>query len=84
MFKILIVYCGKGINKNSNFYFVHEYGVDENQLEGDQDVKYAITKYTNKFISYVENKQGNIFGAQFHPEKSQLNGLKFLRNFSVL
>lgn len=74
----------KGINKNSNFYFVHEYGVDENQLEGHQDIKYAITKYTNKFISFVENKQGNIFGAQFHPEKSQLNGLKFLRNFSIL
>jgi imidazole glycerol phosphate synthase glutamine amidotransferase subunit len=74
----------KGIKENSNFYFVHEYGIDENQLEGNQDVKYGVTKYTNKFISYIENKNGNIFGAQFHPEKSQSNGLKFLRNFSIL
>ncbi len=74
----------KDINENSNFYFVHEYGIDENQLKGEADIKYGVTKYTNKFISYVENKHGNIFGAQFHPEKSQSNGLKFLRNFSIL
>ena len=74
----------KGIKGNSNFYFVHEYGIDKNQLKGNLDVKYGVTKYTNNFISYIENKNGNIFGAQFHPEKSQSNGLKFLRNFSNL
>lgn len=65
-----------GIDNKSYLYFVHSYAIKET----DSKNKYAFTEYGNeKFISYIENK--NIYGAQFHPEKSHFTGLKFLKNF---
>ena len=40
---------------------------------------YSFTVYGKKFLSSFV--KGNIFGTQFHPEKSQSNGLKVLENF---
>ncbi len=63
----------KGIENNSYFYFVHSYyaKAEENEI--------ASTEYIIDFTSAV-NKD-NVWGVQFHPEKSQKDGLKVLRNF---
>ena len=42
----------------------------------------GLTDYGEKFISTFQ--KNNIFGVQFHPEKSQSNGLKLLQNFANL
>jgi imidazole glycerol-phosphate synthase subunit HisH len=63
------------IKNDSFFYFVHSYAIKE--LEEKYDC--GTTNYSEKFISYIEN--GSVFGAQFHPEKSHLAGLKFIKNF---
>jgi len=62
----------------AEFYFVHSYHFI---AEREQDVL-AVTKYGDQFSSIINN--GNIFGAQFHPEKSQSNGLQLLANFLKL
>ena len=64
----------KDIDENSDFYFVHSYEfktVDENIL--------ATTNYASKVTAAI--KKDNIFGTQFHPEKSHKNGLKLIKNF---
>lgn len=67
------------INKKCSLYFVHSFAVKDTK----NDYKHSITEYgEEKFISYIEKK--NIFGAQFHPEKSHYAGLKFLKNFIEL
>lgn len=68
----------KGIDVNALFYFVHSYYVTCNLSE---DV-IAKTLYGISFVS-IFNK-GNIFGCQFHPEKSHDAGLTILKNFSDL
>jgi glutamine amidotransferase len=67
----------KGINGESYFYFVHSY-----YLEPEEDVTLTTTEYGIEFPSIVQ--KGNIFGIQFHPEKSQEKGLTILRNFADL
>ncbi len=64
----------KGIANKSNFYFVHSYYYNCKQ-------KYIIGKvdYGNKFTAAIQNN--NIFGVQFHPERSQRVGLELLKNF---
>lgn len=57
------------------FYFVHSYHL----YSDDPTVKVAYTDYGYKFISSIEKE--NIFGVQFHPEKSQFNGMRVLENF---
>ena len=64
------------IENNSYFYFVHSHRV---KIINEKKVSIAISKYGEDFISYVE--KGNIFGSQFHPEKSNKSGLNFLKNF---
>jgi glutamine amidotransferase len=67
------------IKNNSDFYFVHSYYMTFDTLD------YGIKSYSffnNKFLSAFEYK--NIFATQFHPEKSQKNGLKLLNNFCNL
>jgi len=64
-----------GIENNSHFYFVHSYAFDVLNKEFIS----AITNYSIEFVSAVE--KNNIFGTQFHPEKSQENGIKILENF---
>lgn len=67
----------KGIEDESFFYFVHSYYLDKSN--------FAISK-TNygdyNFVSAVQKE--NVFGVQFHPEKSSKNGLKLLENFRRL
>ena len=67
-----------GIENESHFYFVHSFALD---VENDQFIS-ATTNYSTKIISAVE--KDNIFGTQFHPEKSQANGIKILENFVKL
>lgn len=77
--------CGQGlplfedVPKDSCFYFVHSYAMT---LNDDSDVNVAYTEYGEKVVAYIN--KGNIHGTQFHPEKSQSVGLKFLQNFIEL
>ena len=57
------------------FYFVHSFRMVKN----NSLYNYSICNYDEEFIASVEIN--NIFGTQFHPEKSQTNGLKLLKNF---
>lgn len=63
-----------GIPSNTCFYFVHSYHM---YLESPAIVSYC--DYGQPIIAYIETE--NIFGTQFHPEKSQKFGLKILNNF---
>ena len=63
------------ISIDASFYFVHSYVM---QLLDDSN-KYATTTYGQKFVAAIES--GQVFGTQFHPEKSQKSGLKVLENF---
>jgi glutamine amidotransferase len=68
----------KGLGEGSLFYFLHSYYVHCNRPE---DVL-ATTTYGGEFVSAV-NRQ-NIYGVQFHPEKSHRYGIQLLKNFSEL
>jgi imidazole glycerol-phosphate synthase subunit HisH len=65
----------KGVPDNSYFYFVHSYAVEPK----DKQVIISTTDYGKKFTSGINYR--NIFGVQFHPEKSGALGLKVLKNF---
>ncbi len=67
-----------GMPQDSFAYFVHSYYVDP---ADDSDVL-AVTDYGGPYASVVG--RGQLFGVQFHPEKSQEVGLAILRNFSAL
>jgi len=58
-------------------YFVHSYYATPD----DPDAVVATTEYGTDFASVVANEAGNVFGTQFHPEKSGETGLTILRNF---
>ncbi len=57
------------------FYFVHSYFL----VPEDPEIVAATCKYGEEFTAAVQ--KDNIFGAQFHPEKSQKSGLALLKNF---
>jgi glutamine amidotransferase len=61
-------------------YFVHSYYAEP---ESD-DAVVATTDYEVDFPSIVANEDGNVFGTQFHPEKSGQTGLRILKNFVEL
>lgn len=65
----------KGIMRGSRFYFVHSYHVSIPVS------KYSIahSNYQNDFICAIQHN--NMFGVQFHPEKSHSAGKKLLQNF---
>jgi len=67
-----------GIAKNSYFYFVHSYYVKPK----DQSVEVASTEYSIPFTAIAA--KDNIYGIQFHPEKSSDSGLQILKNFSKI
>jgi glutamine amidotransferase len=67
-----------GITEDNFFYFVHSYYVC---CENENNIL-AETNYGNKFVSSFQKE--NIFGCQFHPEKSHDAGLKILSNFVKL
>jgi len=64
-----------GIDQNSYFYFLHSYAL----LSLNEQYKICETFYGENFVSAF--KKDNIYGIQFHPEKSHLLGSKILLNF---
>ena len=66
------------IPPGEDFYFVHSYHF----ATDDPEHAVATTPYCVDFVSVVN--KGNIYGTQFHPEKSQAIGLKLLKNFIQL
>ena len=68
----------KDIENNSHMYFVHSYEFVPN----DKNVILATTDYSSRIVCSVEKE--NIFGTQFHPEKSDKIGLKIIDNFLSL
>jgi len=68
----------KDIENNSHMYFVHSYEF----IPNDKDVVCAKTDYSSNIVCSVEKE--NIFGTQFHPEKSDRDGLKIIDNFITL
>mgnify|MGYP001356351711 FL=1 len=68
----------KDIGNNSHMYFVHSYEF----IPNDKNVISAITDYSSNIVCSVEKE--NIFGTQFHPEKSDKIGLKIIDNFIKL
>jgi len=65
----------KDIKDKSHMYFVHSYEF----IPEDKDVILATTDYSSNIVCSVEKE--NIFGTQFHPEKSDKEGLKLIDNF---
>jgi glutamine amidotransferase len=65
----------EGIPDDSYFYFVHSYAVDP----AEPNVRAGATDYAGTFTSAVA--RDNLFGTQFHPEKSGRRGLRVYRNF---
>lgn len=76
--KINDPYFSASVDHAPDFYFVHSYYF----VPKDEDHVMARTIYGVDFASAVKNK--NIYGVQFHPEKSQSNGLKFIQQFLEL
>jgi glutamine amidotransferase len=68
----------KDIENNSHMYFVHSYEF----IPEDKSVISATTDYSSNIVCSVEKE--NIFGTQFHPEKSDKIGLKIINNFISL
>tara|TARA_B100000674_G_scaffold60783_1_gene42213 strand:- start:136 stop:762 length:627 start_codon:yes stop_codon:yes gene_type:complete len=65
----------KNIKNNSHMYFVHSYEF----IPEDKSVVTATTDYSTNIVCAVE--KNNIFGTQFHPEKSDKLGLNIIENF---
>ncbi len=67
-----------GLGNDPDFYFVHSYALRlENRQHG-----LASTSYGEEFCSIIQRE--NIYGVQFHPEKSQLTGMRLVKNFLSL
>jgi glutamine amidotransferase len=65
----------KDLPNNSSYYFVHSYHVN---CQDPKDIL-TTTFYGYEFVSSIQKE--NIFGTQFHPEKSHDNGEQIIRNF---
>tara|TARA_B100000965_G_scaffold360087_1_gene340585 strand:- start:765 stop:1391 length:627 start_codon:yes stop_codon:yes gene_type:complete len=68
----------EGIKNKSHMYFVHSYEF----IPEDKSVISGTTDYSSKIVCSVE--KDNVFGTQFHPEKSDKSGLKLIENFLKL
>ncbi len=68
----------QGLNEGAYFYFVHSYYV----LPEDASVIATETDYGGPFCSAIAFD--HVFATQFHPEKSQSDGLRILKNFAEL
>jgi len=68
----------RDLDADHGFYFVHSYYVT---CHSSADVL-ATTPYGLDFVSSVQ--KDNVFGAQFHPEKSHKHGMRLLQNFAEL
>ncbi len=67
---------GKNLLKNNKFYFVHRYFF----VPQSKSYIAGFTEYGLKFSSFI--KKDNIYGVQFHPEKSHKYGMLLLKNFN--
>jgi glutamine amidotransferase len=67
-----------GVDEGAHFYFVHSYYV----VPRDDSIGATQTDYPQPFCSSIW--RDNLFATQFHPEKSQANGLRLLKNFAEL
>jgi glutamine amidotransferase len=67
-----------GLQENPDFYFVHSFKMNPVDLPG----KVSTCNYGTEFLAAYENE--NVFATQFHPEKSQTNGLILLKNFLTI
>ena len=65
----------KDIKNKSHMYFVHSYEF----IPDDKSVISATTDYSSKIVCSIERE--NLFGTQFHPEKSDKTGLNIIKNF---
>lgn len=65
----------EGVKPGRDFYFVHSYAM---HTEG-REARLGTSEYGTQFVSIVA--RDNVVGCQFHPEKSQANGLKLIENF---
>ncbi|MCX4028820.1 imidazole glycerol phosphate synthase subunit HisH [Endozoicomonas sp. SM1973] len=63
---------------DKGFYFLHSYYFE---CHNQEDI-FAFTTYGKKFASAIHRE--NIFGFQFHPEKSHMNGVNLFKNFAEL
>jgi len=68
----------KDIENKTHMYFVHSYEF----IPEDKSVISSTTDYSSKIVCAVEKE--NLFGTQFHPEKSDKTGLKIIDNFLKL
>jgi len=68
----------KDIKNKSHMYFVHSYEF----IPEDKSVISSTTDYSSKIVCSIE--RDNLFGTQFHPEKSDKTGLKIIENFIKL
>ena len=68
----------KNMKSNSQFYFLHSYYFECSNKSNE----IASFKYGEKFCCAV--KQNNIYGVQFHPEKSHSSGVQLIKNFSEI
>lgn len=64
----------KGITKEADFYYTHSY-----RMICPSEYVIATANNGADFVAAIAN--GNVYGAQFHPELSQTNGLKLMKNF---
>ncbi len=73
---ILNKYCPlyKDISNEDSFYFVHSYF-----YQCSNEYVSAYVNYGTDIVASIQ--KGNIFGVQFHPEKSQTKGIRLLKNF---
>jgi glutamine amidotransferase len=67
-----------GLNNESRFYFVHSYHMKTN----NSDDILCTSNYGYEFVSGVNHN--NIYGVQYHPEKSHKFGMQLLSNFSAI
>ena len=65
----------RGLDERSYVYFVHSYYCDA----ADESVTIASVDYGIEYAAAIQ--RDNIYGVQFHPEKSQSVGLQILANF---
>ena len=64
------------VNKNNGFYFLHSYYFD---CQNQEDIL-ATSDYGKTFASAIRHE--NVYGFQFHPEKSHQNGVELFKNFA--
>jgi imidazole glycerol-phosphate synthase subunit HisH len=66
------------VDTDDGFYYLHSYYFE---CDNQNDIL-ATSHYGKEFATLINH--GNVFGAQFHPEKSHANGIQFFKNFANL